>query len=166
MANYNFITVWKFVAPLELIYTRIYNADEYHIWWKGQEPVKTICSGNELGIGAVKAFCTRSALPYRLNYTGTVLQVVPYRMIEGTTTGDLQGHGKWLFAEENGVTTVKYVWKVETTRFWMNLCAPLLRPLFEWNHDVVMKWGGEGLASYLGIELAGLETKKGVGLIH
>lgn len=47
MANYNFVTVWKFVAPLELIYTRIYNADEYHIWWKGQEPVKTICSGNE-----------------------------------------------------------------------------------------------------------------------
>lgn len=161
MARYNFITVWRFVAPLSIVYQKVHNADEYHLWWKGQAPVKTIRPGDALGIGAVKQFCTRSALPYSLTYTGTVLQVVPLQKIEGTTTGDLKGHGTWHFDEQGGVTTVTYVWLVETTGFWMNALAPLLRPVFAWNHDVVMKWGGEGLAGYLGVPLAGLETKRG-----
>jgi hypothetical protein len=32
----------------------------------------------------------------------------------------------------------------------MNRLAPLARPVFGWNHDVVMRWGGEGLARRLG----------------
>jgi hypothetical protein len=35
----------------------------------------------------------------------------------------------------------------------MNLLAPVAQPVFEYNHDVVMRWGGEGLARRLGVEL-------------
>ena len=35
----------------------------------------------------------------------------------------------------------------------MNLLAPLGRPIFAWNHDWVMKHGGEGLARLLGARL-------------
>ena len=31
--------------------------------------------------------------------------------------------------------------------------APLLRPVFAWNHDIVMRQGGEGLARLLGARL-------------
>jgi hypothetical protein len=31
--------------------------------------------------------------------------------------------------------------------------APLLRPVFEWNHDWVMARGGEGIAQLLGCRL-------------
>lgn len=31
----------------------------------------------------------------------------------------------------------------------MNLLAPLARPLFAWNHDVVMAWGLAGLLRLL-----------------
>jgi hypothetical protein len=31
----------------------------------------------------------------------------------------------------------------------MNLLSPLARPLFKWNHDVVMGWGAEGLKKRL-----------------
>jgi hypothetical protein len=34
----------------------------------------------------------------------------------------------------------------------MNLLAPAARPLFTWNHDVVMDWGAGGLARKLGVE--------------
>jgi hypothetical protein len=34
----------------------------------------------------------------------------------------------------------------------MNLLAPVARPIFKWNHDVVMGWGAEGLARKLGVE--------------
>ena len=51
------------------------------------------------------------------------------------------------------VTAVLYEWEVSTTRAWMNLLSPLMRPAFEWNHDWVMARGGEGLARLLGCKL-------------
>ena len=39
----------------------------------------------------------------------------------------------------------------------MNLLAPLARPIFEWNHDVVMRRGAEGLARLLGARLVRVE---------
>ena len=37
----------------------------------------------------------------------------------------------------------------------MNALGPVARPVFEYNHDVVMRWGGEGLARRLGVRLLG-----------
>lgn len=51
------------------------------------------------------------------------------------------------------MTAVVYEWEVETTKRWMNVVGPLARPVFEYNHDVVMRWGGEGLARRLGVRL-------------
>jgi hypothetical protein len=34
---------------------------------------------------------------------------------------------------------------VEVTKPWMRALAPLLRPVFTWNHGKVMGWGYEGL---------------------
>jgi hypothetical protein len=51
------------------------------------------------------------------------------------------------------VTAVLYEWNVATTRVWMNLVAPIARPVFEWNHDWVMSRGAEGIASLLGCRL-------------
>lgn len=161
MADYSFITLWKFDAPLEKVYEVVHNADNYHLWWKGQGPVQSIARGDNFGKGAIKRFTTRSVLPYSLVYDGLVLDVVPFKKIEGTTTGDLQGHGVWTFEQVNGASAVKYYWNVKTTGFWMNLLAPILKPVFAWNHDVVMKWGGEGLARYLSCRLLLVETERG-----
>ncbi len=46
-----------------------------------------------------------------------------------------------------------YEWNVSTGKRWMNAVAPLARPVFAWNHDLVMRWGGEGLARELGLPL-------------
>jgi hypothetical protein len=35
----------------------------------------------------------------------------------------------------------------------MNLLSPVARPVFRWNHDYVMRTGGEGLARLLGARL-------------
>ena len=48
--------------------------------------------------------------------------------------------------EKGGQTVVTYDWLVETTSRWMNLVAPVARPVFRWNHDAVMRSGGRGLA--------------------
>ncbi len=150
MADYNFITVWKFDAPLAKVYEVIYNTDTYHLWWRGQSKVECIKQGNAIGVGAMRKFRTRSFLPYTLTYTGTVLEVEPYKKVIGTAVGELEGTGTWIFEQDAGTATVKYYWNVKTNSWLMNFLSPFMRPLFVWNHNVVMRWGGEGLAKHLG----------------
>jgi hypothetical protein len=67
--------------------------------------------------------------------------------MEGRADGELRGTGRWRLFEQDGVTAVLYEWDVETTRAWMNAIGPLARPVFNWNHDVVMRWGGRLLTA-------------------
>jgi hypothetical protein len=75
------------------------------------------------------------------------------RAMSGRASGALVGDGHWRLFEQNGVTAVTYEWNVRTTKAWMNMIGPLARPLFAYNHDVVMRWGGEGLARRLDCRL-------------
>lgn len=158
MAHYQFETIWQLRAPLVNVYAVIHDGDNYPRWWKGQEKVVAIERGNELGVGAVKRFTTRGILPYSLTFSSRVTVVEPLKRIEGTAFGELDGRGTWLFSEADGITTVKYIWVVKTTTFFMNLLAPLLRPVFSWNHHAVMNWGAEGLAKELGCELVSMRN--------
>jgi hypothetical protein len=73
--------------------------------------------------------------------------------MQGDAVGELTGVGRWRLFEEDGVTAVLYEWNVTTSRAWMNLLAPVARPVFEWNHDWVMARGAEGIANLLGCRL-------------
>jgi hypothetical protein len=111
--------------------------------------------GDEDGVGSLGRYVWKSQLPYRLVFDLRVTKVERPSFMEGTTTGELAGRGRWRLFEEGGVTAVVYDWDVRTTAPWMNVLAPAVRPLFAWNHDVVMRWGGEGLARLLGTPLLG-----------
>jgi hypothetical protein len=74
-------------------------------------------------------------------------------LLEADAVGELAGVGRWRLFERDGVTAALYEWNVSTTKSWMNLIAPLARPVFEWNHDWVMARGGEGIAELLGCRL-------------
>jgi hypothetical protein len=115
--------------------------------------VHTLEPGDPDGVGSLGRYVWKSWLPYRLRFDVRILAVErPWRM-EGHATGELEGPGRWRMFEERGVTAVIYEWRVRTTAPWMNRLAPALRPVFAWNHDAVMRWGGEGLARRLGARL-------------
>jgi hypothetical protein len=80
-------------------------------------------------------------------------RVEPMKIIEGAALGELSGKGLWQLSNDGEITTARYDWQVETKKRWMNLLTPIARPLFKWNHNVVMSWGAEGLARELGTEL-------------
>jgi len=63
------------------------------------------------------------------------------------------------FSTEGDVTVVRFDWKVDTTESWMNILAPVARPLFRWNHGTIMEWGGQGLGQRLGAELVASEER-------
>jgi hypothetical protein len=95
----------------------------------------------------------RSRIPYELEFEFAVSEIDAPCCMVGHASGELEGTGRWRLFEDAGVTAVTYEWNVETTKAWMNLVGPLARRVFEHNHDVVMRWGGEGLARRLGCRL-------------
>ena len=95
----------------------------------------------------------RSFLPYDLVFDMRVTRVEQPSALEGHATGELEGEGRWTFTETLGGTHVRYQWDVRTTRWWMNLLAPIASPVFAWNHGIVMRWGEAGLRRRLRIEI-------------
>ena len=153
MANYEFTTIWRVQAPQEKVWDLIFNSDYWPNWWRGVEKVEKVRDGDANHVGTVYRYTWKSKLPYRLIFDMQTTRVEPKSIIEGRAIGELQGMGLWTLTHDKGITTARYDWKVETTKAWMNFLAPIARPFFSWNHDVVMGWGGEGLARELGIEL-------------
>ena len=153
MADYKFTTIWKVKAPQEKVWDLIFNSEKWPEWWRGVEKVEKLKDGDANHTGAIVRYTWKSKLPYRLVFEMETTHVEPMSIIEGRAIGELQGAGRWTLAHDSGVTTARYDWKVETTKAWMNLLAPVARPFFNWNHDVVMGWGGEGLANRLGVPL-------------
>jgi hypothetical protein len=98
-------------------------------------------------------------LPYRVVVDMRVTRVEPLCALEGEASGMVEGVGRWHFSALGEGTQVRYDWHVRTTRLWMNLLAPLARPLFRWNHDAIMREGGHALARRLNARLIRIEQR-------
>ena len=159
MPSYEFITVWRVKAPLERVWDEIYYSEKWPEWWKGVEEVTELKKGDDLGVGSIRRYTWKSMLPYRLVFDMETVRVEPMTVIEGIARGELSGRGVWNIKDQGEHVTARYDWSVDTTKAWMNLIAPLARPLFKWNHDIVMSWGAEGLARRLGAVV--IEEKEG-----
>ena len=148
--DYRFRTAWVIEAPVEPVWEAIYDAERWPEWWPGVESVVELDPGDERKVGSVSRQRWRSRLPYGVEFETRTDVVERPHLIEGITSGELQGRGRWRLFERDGVTAVLYEWDVATTAPWMNRLAPLLRPAFRWNHDAVMRGGGAGLARRVG----------------
>ena len=153
MADYNFETVWRLRAPIHEVWRALIESEKWPQWWRGVVSVQTLSAPDAHGIGGRQRFVWRSKLPYSLAFEMQTTRIEEPALIEGTSTGELEGTGTWHLSESDGVTLVRYTWRVRTTKAWMNLLAPLMRPIFAWNHDWVMARGAEGLAQLLNAQL-------------
>jgi hypothetical protein len=82
-----------------------------------------------------------------------VRHLQPPTTLEAVATGELDGVGRWTLTPDDGGTLVRYDWDVRTTKWWMNLAAPVARPVFTWNHDALMSEAAQSLARRLHAEL-------------
>ena len=149
MAAYSFATRWQTPAPMERVLDVLKEVDRWPAWWRGVRSVERIAQGGADGIGATHRFVFRGRLPYSLAFSMRVTDVTAPSRLAGEATGELVGTGVWTLREVEGVTHIRYDWNVRTTRRWMNLLAPIARPLFARNHDIIMEWGRIGLATQL-----------------
>ena len=153
MSDYSFVTRWHAAAPIETVYDLLVEPESWPSWWRGVESVALLIPGDESGVGSVRRFTWKNKLPYRLTFDMRTTAVSRPHRIEGRAQGELQGEGVWTLVPDPAApahaTRVRYDWRVDITKRWMNVLAPVARPLFAWNHDVVMGWGAEGLARRL-----------------
>ena len=153
MGEYRFLTTWLLESPRQPVWDAIYDSERWPEWWHGVLEAEKLEEGDERGIGQFGRYVWKSKLPYKLEFFVRTTLVEEPRLLAGDAEGELAGVGRWRLFEDNGVSAVLYEWNVRTTRAWMNLLAPVARPIFAVNHDYVMKNGGEGLAKLLGCRL-------------
>lgn len=153
MAGYSFLTTWVLAAEIGRVWDAMYDSERWPEWWRGAEAVEVLERGDADRVGELARYTWRSRLPYSLAFDVRTVCVVRPHLVEGRAEGELAGFGRWRLFAGSGTTAVTYEWRVETTERWMNVLAPLARPVFAWNHDVLMRRGGEGLARRLGVQL-------------
>jgi hypothetical protein len=152
VAEYRFLTTWVLDASREAVWDAIYHPERWPDWWQGVRLVRKLEEGDENDVGSLYEHEWRSRLPYVVRFRMRTTRIDLPHLIEGVAHGELAGTGRWRFFAGRE-TAVTYEWHVRTTRPWMNLLAPVARPVFAANHDWVMRRGAEGLATLLGARL-------------
>jgi len=145
---YRLSSRWRFNAPLDAVWNAIADTDRWPQWWPGVASV-VLDPGDAHGLGALRRYSCRGALPLRLRFVARVTRMEPPHLIEGQACGDLEGMGRCRLSHDRGQTQVCFDWQVHTTGFWLNRLAPLTHVLLRWNHDWLMRAGGRGLERYL-----------------
>jgi uncharacterized protein YndB with AHSA1/START domain len=152
-ADYHYISTWQLQAPIERVWAAISQLEQLPAWYPAVQQVQTLTAGDPDGVGTRVRYLLKGRLPMRLAFEATIARVDPPRELELQAEGDLAGRGRWELEQQGEVTTVRYLWDVQTTRPWMNLVAPVARPLFTWNSKGVMLEAGQGLAGFLQVPL-------------
>ncbi len=139
------MTEWLLPFPRERVWRLIRDVEQWPLWWPMVKRVEPLQPGDAQGIGAVRRFTWRTALPYEVAMEMRVERLEPLHCIEGRSTGDLDGTGLWTLWDTPHGTRVQYNWTVVLRKRWMRWLAPLLRRVFAWNHDKVMETGRLGI---------------------
>jgi hypothetical protein len=162
MADYQFITKWRFSQPIERVWGAINAAEDYPRWWPDILYYECLTPENPRGIGARGKRAVRGFLPYSLHYTTTITGLQPPCDMTYDADGDLVGNGRFALQEilsnnaaasetekKPPLTEVTIYWNVSTNGRWLNRLAPLLKWLFAANHHYVMNRGRRGLTQWL-----------------
>ncbi len=152
MALFSFRMTWRLGAPIGDVWRMINSAEEWPRWWRNCRNVETLRRA-DAGVGTVQRFSMQTQLPYALQFEVTSTRSEEPTLLEGRVAGQLEGTVRWELSEQDGATTLRYLWDVAPTRPWMRTLAPVLRPVFVRNHRAMMRNAARGLSQMIGAEL-------------
>jgi uncharacterized protein YndB with AHSA1/START domain len=150
MRAYEYRSHWLIPAPLERVWAVLTEVESWPAWWPYVKRVETLRRGDASGLGAIRRIDWGSRLPYGFTLDVECTEVQRLQLLRGRSRGHLEGEGVWTLAPRDaGSTDVRYCWRLDVNRPWMKLAAPLMAPVFRWNHEGVMRGGQLGLARHL-----------------
>lgn len=147
--EFHLVTKWTVDASVEDVWRVLSTPETWPDWWPSVKRVDLLREGDEAGVGAVRWMTWSTALPYALAFEMQTVRVEPLSIIEGRASGELEGVGRWTLQAEGSRCSVRYDWIVAVTKPWMVRFSFILKPIFSWNHDVVMERGRRGLVRHL-----------------
>jgi uncharacterized protein YndB with AHSA1/START domain len=142
-------TRWVVAAPIDSVWRVLHDVQAWPSWWRYVRAVRVLQRGDADGVGARRRFVWATRLPYDIAFDMRTTRVERPRLLEGEASGDLNGSGRWQLRRARGGTLLRYEWRVRADKAWMRWLAPLLRPVFVWNHNAVMRAGEAGLRRLL-----------------
>lgn len=157
MTEYQFVTRWHIAAPIEQVWEAIDHSQEWPLWWDAVASVVELDLRDTNGVN-VRRFVWKTPLSYTLTFDTHIAHMQAPVRLEAVASGDVEGRGLWELSITDRGTEVLYTWTVRTTKRWMNALAVIARPLMEWNHNVIMRQGGRGLAQRLQAELLDMDS--------
>jgi uncharacterized protein YndB with AHSA1/START domain len=157
--RFQLVSEWYLAAPPEAVWAVLREAESRPQWWRGMRRVQLLITGGDNDEGAVRRTWWTSRLPYGVVIDFTTRAAEKPQLLVVEASGDLVGMGRWELAAIPVGTRVRYVLQVLPTKAWMRWLAPLLAPVFVWNHHAMMRDGAIGMAQRLGVEL--IDYRKG-----
>jgi hypothetical protein len=159
--EYTFENVWRFKAEQTEVWRAIREVEQWPRWWPYVARVQPLAQGDPDGLDSLHRHLWNTPLPSTLEFDLQTTEIIAPMLLEGHASGGLEGFGRWTLVQQGAVTHVYHLWQVRISQPWMSLLAPLLGPVFAWNHHQVMRHGGQGLAKYLGVTLLQAESGRG-----
>ena len=154
------ISRWHLDCAIEAAWQRVSAIRHWPQWWPNVSAVRVEDDTARTEppvtprVGSTAWIDWTTRLGYGLRLRVTTTRVLPPFELEGTAQGDLNGQGLWVLEPLSGDgVLVTYRWDVLLNRPWMRVTAPLLRPIFSWNHFDVMRSGAKAMAHSLGCRL-------------
>ena len=157
------ISRWYLDCAIAAAWQCIAEVRRWPEWWQNVSAVRVDNQGAPqtrpftppVGDAAWIDWKTRLGYGFRLR-VATTRVLAPFEL-EGTAEGDLIGQGLWALEPvglqgSDGVQ-ITYRWDLHLNRPWMHIAAPLLRPVFAWNHFAVMRTGARAMAQRIGCRL-------------
>ena len=143
------VSHWRIATPVDRVWSALTDAESWPRWWPCVRAVRTLRPGDANGIGSLRRIQWATRLPYEIVIEVEAVEALRHERLRGHAQGQLRGEGVWLLRGEGDCTAVTCVWRVELAKRWMRWLAPLLAPVFRWNHDGVMRAGEAGLQRHL-----------------
>jgi uncharacterized protein YndB with AHSA1/START domain len=142
MGHYRFQNVWRLTHDARSVYEALADGERYPEWWPQVREAKRL--DEDTG----EVIC-QSVLPYRLRMVARRVVSDPVALrLRAALSGDLVGWAEWQITPSGSGSVARFSQQVDTTGF-LRRATPLARPIFNWNHEVMMRGGERGLQGLL-----------------
>jgi hypothetical protein len=146
-SEYRFVTVWRVAGTIAEVRAVLGDGRTLPRWWPAVYlAVEVREEGGADGAGSVIDLWTTGWLPYTLRWTLTITEPFTDSGFALSAAGDLNGTGRWTFAQDGPEVVITYVWQVGAAKPLLRRLSWLLRPAFAANHRWAMARGEESLA--------------------
>ena len=150
--DFHIVTTWRIPGRIADSAAILTDAIALPDWW-GEVYLSTAITdpGDENGIRRKVAVHSKGRLPYAIRFTAELISASMPHTWEIAASGDLTGRGIWTLTQQGGMAVVRYDWRVAADRPLFRRLAPVMRPLFAWNHRWAMARGEAALKRELAL---------------